>query len=543
MMSVFEKNQGEVMASQGERAGVAVPNHRAVNARKENEGMKKIFLLTLVAALAMFAGSAYANFCARDVVPASTLLVPYAVVSMNGAVPNPSGATTVLSVTNTSYEATIIHITVWNAISDAVLDFDEVLSGYDVWLINFRDLLSGNWSAFDTTRSASWSGNQETTQLKRTPFEWGPDGRSPYGSLAPYMKPVYPYSTGLPTAQPTNATPATNCNMPFGNTVGAQYAPVVVSRLQEPLFARGHLGCYYTIGDNDYHQVVTRHANDWLSTLTDNPLFFYVTVDNFKVCDLIFPEDPGYFGRQGRYNYENVLIGEIYWMNADANYSEATPAVHIESDLGSELAFATSEFYGERAADVATYLEPLATAFGFKYYNGGGVTSSAIVWKNYWEFSDPLDDPFDDVNDCGAYLYYAWDDDEHVITRGVSCQVSPCQSADIDPNEFPFETQMVPISTANFDLPSTSGWMLLVFPPSYGTIYGDPTPNVTLLERDYQAWVATRIEYGTYSMGLEAATMASAHCFPDQGLPWLGVNYENWGHYGNDWYLEAGTTK
>ena len=56
--------------------------------------MKKIFAVTLVAALALFAGSAYANFCARDVVPASTLLVPYVVVGMSGNVPDPAGYTT-----------------------------------------------------------------------------------------------------------------------------------------------------------------------------------------------------------------------------------------------------------------------------------------------------------------------------------------------------------------------------------------------------------------------------------------------------------------
>jgi hypothetical protein len=497
--------------------------------------MKKIFAVTLVAALAMFAGSAYANFCARDVVPASTLLVPYAAVSMNGSVPNPSGATTILSVTNTSHEATIIHITVWNAISDAVLDFDEVLSGYDVWLINFRDLLSGNWSAFDTTRSATWSGNTG----QRIPFEWGPDGRSPYGTIpAPFPKTgSTDWARGLPTPQPTNATPAAGCNMPFGNAVGAQYAPVVVDKLQEPLFARGHLGCGT--------QKVGRHGNDWLASLTDNPLFFYVTVDNFRVCNLIFQDEVGYF--LNNYAYENVLIGEIYWLDASKNFSEATPAVHIESDLGSELSFPTTEFYLEKAADPATYLEPLATAFGFKYYNGGGVTSSVIVWKNFWEFSIPLNNPFLNVNDCGAYLYYAWDDDEHVITRGVTCPVSPCEGADIDPNEFPFETQLVGINSANFDLPAASGWMLLVFPPSYDANFwlagGDPTPNATLLNRDYQAWVGTRIEYGTYSMGLEAATMANAHCFPDQRLPWLGINYPHWGGYDLDWYLYAGPAK
>jgi hypothetical protein len=499
--------------------------------------MKKIFAVTLVAALALFAGSAYANFCARDVVPASTLLVPYVVVGMPGNVPDPAGYTTTLSVTNTSWEATIIHVVVWSAVSDGILDFDEVLSGYDVWTINFRDLLSGNWSAFDTSLSASANPNKDIAPLIRKTFEWGPDGRSAFSTPgAPYY---VPYPTGLPSPQGTQhlaAAAVANCKMPFGNATGAQYAPLVVQKLQEPLFARAHLGC-----DT---QVVTRHANDWLSGLDEEPLFFYVTVDNFKRCELTFPEDPGYFGVRGNYNYENVLIGEIYYMNSTLNFSEATPAVHIESDLDSELADATSEFYWPKYSDPATYLEPLGTAFGFKYY-AGGFTSSAIVWKNYWEFDDdpPLGTWDADVLDCGSYLYYAWDEDEHVITRGVTCPVSPCQGADIDPNEFPFETQMVALTNDNFDLPAAAGWMLLVFPPSYDAgfwgVNGDPTPFQTLLDRDYQAWVGTRIEIGSYSMGLEAATMANAHCFPDQVLPTLGISYPQWGATSLEWWMDA----
>ena len=66
-----------------------------------------------------------------------------------------------------------------------------------------------------------------------------------------------------------------------------------------------------------------------------------------------------------------------------------------------------------------------------------------------------------------------------MITRGVTCPVSPCADADIDPNEFPFETQMVPLTTANFDLPAAAGWMLLVFPPSYDAALrrSDPEPT------------------------------------------------------------------
>ena len=70
--------------------------------------MKKILTVTLVAALALFASSAYANFCARDIVPANTLLVPYVVVAMNGNQPDAGGYTTLLSVTNKSDRSHVV---------------------------------------------------------------------------------------------------------------------------------------------------------------------------------------------------------------------------------------------------------------------------------------------------------------------------------------------------------------------------------------------------------------------------------------------------
>ena len=187
-------------------------------------------------------------------------------------------------------------------------------------------------------------------------------------------------------------------------------------------------------------------------------------------------------------------------------------------------------FYEEKAAtaDLADlYLEPLATALAFDYYNGkDGVTSSVMMWKNFTEFRAN-----GQVDDCGAYLYYAWDQDEHTISRSGSCQVSPCSVNDIDPNEFPFETQKVPINTNNFDLPADAGWMLVIFPPSYGfTVDRDPTnpsPN-PLFDREYMAWAGVQFNYGTYSSGIEAATLANAHCFPGQVQPQLGINWDTY---------------
>ena len=482
--------------------------------------MRKALTITLVAALALFAGSAaYANYCARDVVPASTILVPYVVNDMNGDVPDFDGYTTLLTITNVSREAQIIHITVWNAVSTACLDFNEVLTGYDMWQINFRDMIAGNFGAFDTSLDPTAYPNIDPVGiLQRAPFEWGPDGRSAY---AP------PTEAGLPTPEVATAVTLddTDCQMPYG-TIDVSSN---VACLRLPLTARSHYGCDHQanniVNKTGHFNVRTKYnpGNDWLKNLTNDPLFYYVTVDVVDTCNFLFPSDSTYF--TDFYVNANVLIGDIVYLSSTAKFSEAVNAVHIESDYdGAGLV----NFYEEKAAtsDLGSlYLEPLATALAFDYYNGkDGVTSSVIMWKNFTEFRAN-----GQVDDCGAYLYYAWDQDEHTISRSGSCQVSPCSVNDIDPNEFPFETQKVAINTNNFDLPADAGWMLVIFPPSYGfTVDRDPTnpsPN-PLFDREYMAWAGVQFNYGIYSSGIEAATLANAHCFEGQVQPQLGINWD-----------------
>ena len=121
--------------------------------------MKKTLILAL--ALALVGGVAYANFCARDIVPSASLLVPYIVVDTDASgIPNPNGYTTLTVVTNVSSAKQFIHVTVWSADSEPVVDFDEVLSGYDVWSINWRDLVTGNFNLFDTGSPTTgfWTG-------------------------------------------------------------------------------------------------------------------------------------------------------------------------------------------------------------------------------------------------------------------------------------------------------------------------------------------------------------------------------------------------
>jgi hypothetical protein len=482
--------------------------------------MRKALTITLVAAIALFAGSAaYANYCARDVVPASTILVPYAVNAMSGSYTvNSQGQTTILTITNVSRDAQIIHITVWNAESFACLDFNEVLTGYDVWQINFRDMLAGNFGLFDTSQDAAYTANTGT----RFPFEWGPDGRSAY----------QPGTSFLTTPETTTSgnLPTTLCYMPYGNGLDVSSN---IDCLRQPLFSRTHAGC----GNLNIRH---NYDNDWLSSITADwgfNLWYYVTVDVVQYCNLAFPDLLDYFNLF--YENENVLIGDIVYLNAMANYSEAINAVHLESDIDENV----FNFYGEIANPAgSSRVEPLGTAFAFHYYNRvvDLIQTDVIVWKNFADFI-PSGPEVDFVDDCGYYIYYTWDMDEHTTSRAGECRVSPCNPNDIDPNEFPFETQRVPVNQSNFDLPGVtdyeSGWMLILFPPTYHEVigYNDPTPLDTTHpetagaynddQDEWMGWVGVRYTYGTYSAGLEAATMANTHCFLDQVAPQLGVAY------------------
>jgi hypothetical protein len=475
--------------------------------------MRKV--LAFAAILALAGGVAYANYCARDNVPAATLLFPYITVDTDAAgVPDPNGQTTITGITNVSRNAIIVHFTAWDILSVPQVDFDEILSGYDVLQINWRDFLNGRFDAFDTSRTAFTLPGGVTPASSATfdPFEWGPDGRGQGG--------------GLTTPENRNVITTTACpNVPpYLNR--SDLAPTIRGLLTNALHAYPHNGCSTGVADLRGDKMPAYGTN-----LTANPIFFYVTADVVSSCNLSFPNSLNYFTTYANLQ-KNVMIGDMVWLKPGAvNYSEAMPAVAIESGNvfsgnGGSTIPPTYHFYQERANPAnTTFREPLGTAFAFRYSNvSGGATSNLIFWKNLHEatISGPK------IDDCGSYLYYAWDMDEHVTQRGQQCPVSPCSSATIDPNEFPFEINVVPLTNANFDLPATYGWMLIVLPPSYGTVgvdYSDPTPNIPLLTFKYYGWAGVRIEYAGFSAGLEAATMANAHCFETQMLPFLGINY------------------
>jgi hypothetical protein len=462
--------------------------------------MKKFFVIAL--ALALTAGAAYANYCARDIVPAATLLVPYAVVDMNGSTPDPNGYSTLLTVTNVSSEAQLIHITVWSALSEPVVDWDEVLTGYDVWSINFRDMLTGHFDYFDTG-SGFWSG---TTGPAVTPF--GPatnDGWS------------YP----LPGPQDVDfpGVKAGTCYYPYD--YHPEYGTGIVAGLRADIFAVDfQLYCEGFNPDYAVNYVPWQIAID-----PDDALWFYVTVDAVNMCSTNFPSSSAYWNGN-IVDDDNVLLGEVYYLNFLLNLSEALPAVHLEYDPDA-VGDGDFQTFWELAVDQGYNedgLEPLGTAFAFRYYNSGGVSSNLMLWKSQWEFEWYYGYTWADA--CGWYAYYAWDENEKSRTRSGG----PSGFDRPEPNVIPFETQKVPLTASNWNgLMSGNGWMLLVFEPSLG--WGS----------NIEAYAAVQHNFGGFSAAIEAATMANYWCFNQQVLSpnfYLGVNYnytDGEGVDGYDW--------
>jgi len=341
--------------------------------------MKKVIILGL--AMALVGGVAYANFCARDAVPAATLLFPYVVVDVDSAgAPDPAGYTTITGIVNVSRPAIIVHFTAWDATSVPRIDFDEILSGYDVLQINWRDFLNGRFDLFDTSRT------DFTASIPKTfdPFEWGPDGRGQPTGVAT-----------LTTAANRNTITTTQCPTvpPYGNR--SDLASTIRGLLNGVLVAYTHDGCAVS------GRALRTDKSTFGSALTAAPIFFYVTADVVNACNLNFPSDDAYWTTPGFATTNNVITGDVIYLKpptlTGGGYSESFPAVHIEA-VAAISRTAVYPFYGEKTTQ-ETRREPLATAFGFRYFNdpAASITSNVMLWKNFAEVPDAAH-----VSDCGS---------------------------------------------------------------------------------------------------------------------------------------------
>ena len=438
--------------------------------------MKKIALGLALLSLLALGGSAFAEIGTIDEVPAATLLVPYFEVDLN----NPSGITTLFSVNNASASAAVAHVTMWTDQSIPTLDFDIYLTGYDVQTINIRDIFNGNLPR--TADAGSDPG----------------DTISHKGSLSQDIN--FPGATG-PCANPYPATGALSATL-------IDHIRKSHTGLSSALYG-GCSGANY--GDN-----IARG---------------YITVDTVNSCNLSFPSDAGYFTTLA--TNQNVLWGDVFYVNPGQNFASGNTIVHIEACTGNPVpayqgyvgngatqcpfSFAAGDytFYGRyNAVAGQDQREPLATTFASRYINGGNFTGGTdlIVWRD----SKTRPVGANGTHSCSTVpSWFPLNQSDVVAFDETENPTDLCfQGDNVSPPTggtqtcFPLETQRVHLAGGNTvgadpAPPAPFGWIYLNL--NHTLASGDPYPGRA------QAWVMTEMSAsGLYEVGYDAIQLDNA---------------------------------
>lgn len=308
--------------------------------------------LCLVAALCLLlmAGPARAGICDLEARPAATLLLPYFEVDLD----HPNGANTVFSINNAFQEARLAHVTIWSDLSVPVFDFNIYLTGFDMEVIDLRDIILEG-------------------QLPQT----GSDGQDPNDRLSPQGE----ISTDFNFPGCTGMLPP-----PVLPQIFMDYLQAALTG--QPSVIVGGLCSGRDLGD--------RIARG------------YVTVDVVKDCTLRFPSDPGYFGPNGDALDANVLFGDYRILGRNGKGSVGETLVHIEASASNPETSTAGQytFYGRYVGwSGADHREPLPTTFGVRYDSGA---TDLVVWRDAKVAQQPVQ--------CGSQpAWYPLDQEALVI--------------------------------------------------------------------------------------------------------------------------------
>jgi len=457
-----------------------------------------------------------ANIWAFDPVPAASLLFPFVVFDYN----NPTaGMNTVINITNTAPEAQIVKVELWSDYSFPIVGFNIVLSGYDTQVFQARDILHyGQLPVTGTAGALIVDGP--------LPVDDGPVS----GIDAPWIGGVMPDPDGTSTLASTRCPPTSPAypgNYASGLSASG-LATIEFYLTASQAGARMHDDCFgntYFLPEPDW----------WELHDTSQPTWFYITADVVWECNNLFPDQPTYWASQAM--YENVLIGQVFWIYMEDGEEQflSGNAVHIEADLqigsvgtldGMGNPITHYYRYSTRNFVASDYREPLPTSWIVPYYGVGGSAMTYLrAWKGSTFYADTIDLYVPGgytgtylAYDCWPYTYYAWDEDEMVVTS-LPGPPPPV----LGPNLLPLGTQEIPVDELN--LAASSGWLLFVWPSSNYNLSGAPP------EPDYyQTWMGARHDIitatGTASTAMDGIVAANFNCFSDQVLPELGIDYD-----------------
>jgi len=417
--------------------------------------MKKAILSLALLGLVALGSQAGAVICTVDDVPAATLLVPYFEVDLNQA----NGITTLFSVNNASATAVLAHVVVWSDLSVPVFDFNIYLTGYDVQSINLRDILVNG--VLPQTASAG----QDPS-----------DAISPKGSFSQDINFASCSTILPPPAQLTSdflAHLQASLTGQFSNVLG------------------GCAGLAYG----------------------DNVMRGYVTIDTVNNCTLRFPGDIGYFaaGGTGDATDQNVLWGDVFFVNSAQNFASGNPAVHIEASATNPETSVSGQytFYGRYVSwTAADNREPLATNFAVRFLTGGGFNGGTSL--HVWRDSKVKQGAFQ----CGTTpTWYPlgqeaiviFDEQEHP-SQPPTFPFSP-QPPNQGITPFPAETQSVLVGGSTFPVPFAFGWLYLNLNTTVAAAGNNPPEDPAAA----QAWVESQIQAeGRYEVGFSALKLDSA---------------------------------
>lgn len=426
--------------------------------------MKKLTVWALLATLAI-AGSAIAgpvnvvgnatfdfgnptttdndDSCDIGVTPAATLLLPYFEVSQNG------NETTLFTITNTSAEEQIAHITLWTDYSFPVIDFNIYLTGYDVQSINLYDVI--------------WR-----------------------GVIAPDL------GTGTLISEVGDFS-VDNLDLSLGNcsrlpgTIPAAY----VTRMQSAFTlgrvpALGNASACNTVGGT--------HTN----------AVGYATIDVARVCSVNLPTSPEYFATE--IMFDNVLVGDYQQVSSANNFAQGNPMVHIraipEGGLPTTIVDTNFDrtFYSRyQGGGTADRRQPLPSAFAARWIYGSAADfrTSFKIWREGLVTAGNLPCSQWPTNVTSITEAVIFDEEENPVGAAPDIVISPPL---VSTFTLP-ETSLVSVQDPLFPRPTTgavAGWVYLNL------------DNNAADDISSQNWVIVSMRAeGRYSVDFDAAWLAN----------------------------------
>ncbi|HEX2834321.1 MAG TPA: hypothetical protein VHW00_15030 [Thermoanaerobaculia bacterium] len=312
-----------------------------------------LLLVCLILTLPLLASPTRNNDDSCDIalLPAATLLLPYFEVNLE----NPSGPTTLFTVTNASAQEQIAHVTLWTDYGYPVIDFNIYLTGYDVQSIDLFDVIVRGVIAPDlgTGTDISAQGDYSSSNEKLD---------------------------------------LSNCDELPG-VIPAVY----VSRMKKA-FTLGRVDAFGTLPACT--NVGGTHTN----------AVGYATIDVVRLCTVRTPADAGYLTED--ILWDNVLLGDYQQVDRSQNLSEGDTMVHIRaiSEGGTaaerrnnpnqyEVTFHRTFYSRFLPSSNKTFdaRQPLPALFAGRWIDGGGAEfrTKFKIWR---EGRTTLNAP------CGTYI-------------------------------------------------------------------------------------------------------------------------------------------